>query len=603
MKKIFCILLSLTLVLNTVVCTYATDFGGSSGSFGKPTITLPPSKTEQLWNFMLKAMLQPYQALQDVYDFFNPYTPSDDDNSTAQKALEENVNQDENNYYINVNFFKTVNKKIQSNVHALDGYYLYDVNYSLSDFCSTNRYFKYLSDSERESLNTFFSSYDSVYCASYKNIDFAKESDFYFNGINSAEYLYIGDLNNVYIYSNSSASDKDYSDGFTYFVNSMLSISDCKLSLLSLGQFDLYNYFYVFNSPLKIFYSRQDVVNYLNKGRTYAPIFPEINLTIPKYYIDNSSTTTLPNIDLSGINIEGKTEVEIQAQIDLAMKNYFDKLLELSTKPTATPIPTSTPIPTATPSPTPTKKPATGTDPTPTPKPGITDIPTTPTPGGGNVDLSDTNNLLQKIYDWLVDFGKSHDTLAKTITDYIERNDGKLDEIIKAIDSLSKGEVTPEQNGCKYDFTALSEFLTTTWNESDKKFDTMIKLLEENNAYQQKLVNSLNEIKALLVTDTVLDLFKNRSSETANKAKEKFPTSLPWDVAMVVNSMSAEPQEINLTIPVKIESLHIDEEIHIDITGSEWEKLAKTCRYLLSLLFILYLIHLSRKLFFKGDDD
>ena len=131
----------------------------------------------------------------------------------------------------------------------------------------------------------------------------------------------------------------------------------------------------------------------------------------------------------------------------------------------------------------------------------------------------------------------------------------------------------------------------------------MIKLLEENNAYQQQLVDSLNEIKALLVTDTVLDLFKNRSSETANKAKEKFPTSLPWDVAMVVNSMSAEPQEINLTIPVKIESLHIDEEIHIDITGSEWEKLAKTCRYLLSLLFILYLIHLSRKLFFKGDDD
>lgn len=599
MKKIFCILLSLTLVLNTVVCTYATDFGGSSGSFGKPTITLPPSKTEQLWNFMLKAMLQPYQALQDAYDFFNPYTPSDDDNSTAQKALEENVNQDENNYYINVNFFKTVNKKIQSNVHALDGYYLIEPQYSYNKKVLEDKIYEYtncIDPANYSSFSDLYNKYDTMFLypeSRYKG-GYVYGFD-YFHG----KYYYYCDASGDVCCINPSTPSSVYN---TVYVYTPVGCARVYPLYYDLDVFLKKGIFFS-NSPFKIFYSKTDLNNYLNKGRTYAPMFPEINLTIPKYYIDNSSTTTLPNIDLSGINIEGKTEVEIQAQIDLAMKNYFDKLLELSTKPTATPIPTSTRIPTATPSPTPTKKPATGTDPTPTPKPGITDIPITPTPGGGNVDLSDTNNLLQKIYDWLVDFGKSHDTLAKTITDYIERNDGKLDEIIKAIDSLSKGEVTPEQNGCKYDFTALSEFLTTTWNDSDKKFDTMIKLLEENNAYQQKLVNSLNEIKALLVTDTVLDLFKNRSSETANKAKEKFPTSLPWDVAMVVNSMSAEPQEINLTIPVKIESLHIDEEIHIDITGSEWEKLAKTCRYLLSLLFILYLIHLSRKLFFKGDDD
>ena len=35
----------------------------------------------------------------------------------------------------------------------------------------------------------------------------------------------------------------------------------------------------------------------------------------------------------------------------------------------------------------------------------------------------------------------------------------------------------------------------------------------------------------------------------------------------------------------------------------EWEKLAKTCRYLLSILFILFMIHLSRKMFFNGGDD
>ena len=36
--------------------------------------------------------------------------------------------------------------------------------------------------------------------------------------------------------------------------------------------------------------------------------------------------------------------------------------------------------------------------------------------------------------------------------------------------------------------------------------------------------------------------------------------------------------------------------------AEEWVKLAKTCRYLLSILFVLYMVHLSRKFFSKGDD-
>lgn len=589
MKKIFCILLSLTLVLNTVVCTYATDFGGSSGTFETPAPTYipePPSKKFTTFlNGLMGFSMFPEEAGALGFSLFGGL--SDDDKGDVIENAQNNgdISQDENNYYINANFFKTVNEKIQSNVHALDGYYLIEPQYSYDKKVVLEKIYEYAKSdlSTNSSFSDFYNrnnimfmhpdsrwSGDHVIC-------FAKTQYYYYCTL-SGDINFFDPTTPSTVYTGSDARTcgnffRVYT--LTHTLNDFLN-----------------NDIFFSNSPFKIFYTKTDLDNYLNKGRTYAPVFPEINITIPKYYIDNSTTTNLPSIDLSGISFDGSTEADIQAQIDLALKNYIDKLLELSTRPTTTPVPTSTPIPTATPIPTPTTKPSIDTDPTPT-----------PTPGSGNVDLSDTNNLLQKIYNWLVKFGKSHDTLAQTITDYIEKNDGKLDEIITAIDSLSKGDETPEQNGCKYDFTALSEFLTSTWNESDQKFDTMIKLLEENNAYQQQLVDSLNEIKALLVTDTVLDLFKNRSSETANKAKEKFPTSLPWDVAMVVNSMSAEPQEINLTIPVKIESLHIDEEIHIDITGSEWEKLAKTCRYLLSLLFILYLIHLSRKLFFKGDDD
>ena len=116
------------------------------------------------------------------------------------------------------------------------------------------------------------------------------------------------------------------------------------------------------------------------------------------------------------------------------------------------------------------------------------------------------------------------------------------------------------------------------------------------------IVDSLNQIKALLVADTVLDVFRNRSNETANKAKEKFPTSLPWDIALVVNAFSAPPKEPVIELPIKIESMHIDEKIVVDLSSEEWVKLAKTCRYLLSILFVLYMVHLSRKFFSKGDD-
>ena len=151
--------------------------------------------------------------------------------------------------------------------------------------------------------------------------------------------------------------------------------------------------------------------------------------------------------------------------------------------------------------------------------------------------------------------------------------------------------------------TELYDFLTKLWNESDKKFDKMIDLLETNNKYQKKLIDSLNDIKAILVTQTVFDAFKNRSSETANKAKEKFPTSIPWDVAMILNAMSAEPQELKFSLPIQVKSFGINESIEIDLSSEEWAKLAKTCRYLLSITFILILIQLTRKLFSSGGDD
>ena len=224
--------------------------------------------------------------------------------------------------------------------------------------------------------------------------------------------------------------------------------------------------------------------------------------------------------------------------------------------------------------------------------------------------MKDTNDYLKQILEKVTsilqidtDFSKSFETVSQNLCKYLESNNEKLDQIITAINALSNGKTEDEVNGCKYDFTQLSQSLTSLWNDSDQKFDQMIKLLEENNKYQEKIIGDLNDIKAILIAQTVLDAFQNRSKETADKAKEKFPTSIPWDIAMIVNTFSAEPEPIKFELPIKVNSLNINETITVDLSTGEWEKLGKLCRYMLSVLFILFLIQLSRKLFSNGGDE
>lgn len=504
----------------------------------------------------------------------------------------------------NPTFTTELNQQLQDSVHALNGYYLFEpANSSLS-----------------ASIPILKSNFSSIYKGNEKKLSYVQSDSFnkelesfYKEGSITCVFTYFHNSDDS-LFSRFPYYITNYDAGFDY--NNYLYLSGGSLSLYNADSnrseiftsryFDVSDYGgfcnttgirytemfdciknsmdYAIGSPFRIFYSLQDLKNYLNNGkqRIYIPKLPSGGFKVSIKYINN--TTNLPDITYN-INTTNKTEVEIQNQFDTTFNNYLNDLNDFTDGGGGTTNPTPTP-----------SGGGSGGDfgdgTTPTPKPDFSDG-----------SLTDTNTLLQKILDKLTELSTNHDKLAKTITDYIQKNDGKLEEILIAIQALSDGKTETEQNGCKYDFTALSEYLTKLWNNSDQKFDEMVKLLEENNKYQQKLVDSLNEIKALLIADTVMDFFKDRSQETAEKAKDKFPTSIPWDISLVLNSMSAEPKNPKFSLPIKIESFKINETIDIDLSTDEWEKLAKTCRYILSVTFILFLIHLSRKLFSNGGDD
>lgn len=504
----------------------------------------------------------------------------------------------------NPTFTKELGEQVQNQVHALDGYWLFEPTHSFSELVPITK----------AKFHEKYSSYDIRYIfvdsdafdtsfLSFLN-DTCSVAFFPFKyGTGSSEHVsrlspYVLDKNvsgfdseyYIALYKNSpcifpkfgslsDAQDLHIYDPYINNAGTAIEKGDDGITGYRLYQYIYYSTENMYGSPFRIFYSFEDLQNFWNNGRTYAPQLPSTTISIPIKYINN--TTNLPDLSFNLDSLIGKAEADIQAGLDAQLKLYLDKLADVNINP-------DKPI-----------------NPTPTPDGGFTDG-TTPTPKpdfGDGSDLIDTNDWLKKIYEWLQSFGDTHSKFEKIITDYIEANDGKLDQIIEAINALSDGKTEDEKNGCKYDFTALSDFMTKLWNESDKKFDKMVELLEENNKYQKKLVNSLNEIKAILVTQTIMDVFQDRSQQTAEKAKDKFPTSLPWDIALVVNAMSAEPEKPQFNLPIQIKSLNINEEIHVDLASGEWEKLAKTCRYLLSILFILLMIQLSRKLFSNGGDD
>jgi hemerythrin len=512
---------------------------------------------------------------------------------------QKNVKTDGQYVYFDNDFTNNINIALQDKVHALDGYYLYepDYSYTFDNFCyvwnNLMGYKKDIKNYDTETLKSCISAFNMFSgCFLYKPKD-SSHRNYYFP---EDVYFY---LSGSFVICSDGSSEvaKIHRTDFPFQVfnyselDSRYYVSDLPSYLFTFNNKDAASkWCFLSKTPIKIFYSKQDLNNYLNKGRTYVPQLPSGGFKVNIKYINN--TTNLPDITYN-INTTNKTEVEIQNEYNTTLNNYLNDLNNFTDGSDNNPTPTPSGGGSG----------DFGDGSTPTPTPPLGD-------GGSDQDGDGSDGWLKKIYDQLVKLSDSvsqhyekEETFEDKLSKYLESHDKKLDAIVDAIDKLSQGKEEGEEKGCKYDYAELSDFMTKLWNDSDQKFDQMVELLKENNEYQEKMLSTLNSIKNILLAQTVMDAFKNRSSETANKAKEKFPTSVPWDIALIVNAMDAEPKAPVFELPIKIERLNIDEKITVDISSGEWEKLAKACRYMLSLLFVLFMVNLTRKLFFsKGDD-
>lgn len=593
MKKILCFLLTLLLVFNTTssYMVYAIGFQPSQEEvekFKQDLLAtgrwyegddgyLYPKDTaaDKLRKFIEHGITVPKLAGEGAIKIAEVLSSFFGNADNYQK----NVKTDGQYVYFDNDFTNNINIALQDKVHALDGYYLIEPNYdgTLVDYYEARPYYNLHEGDNFSILSSFASNYPTFVIA----------GDIHPVPANYVTYFDYNNNIRWYDLTQNTYVDKlpSLATNFNPYELSDGSIGSYYAKDVPKGSYR------TFGTPFKLFYSKQDLENYVNKGRTYIPQLPSGGFKVNIKYINN--TTNLPDITYN-ITTENKTETEIQNQYDTTINNYLNGLDDFTDG-------------------------GGGNNPTPTPSgggsgdfgDGSTPTPTPPLgDGGSDQDGDGSDGWLKKIYDQLVKLSDSvsqhfekEETFEDKMSKHLESHDKKLDAIVDAIDKLSQGKEEGEEKGCKYNYTELSDFMTKLWNDSDQKFDKMVELLKENNEYQEKMLSTLNSIKNILLAQTVMDAFKNRSSETANKAKEKFPTSVPWDIALIVNAMDAEPKAPVFELPIKIERLNIDEKITVDISSGEWEKLAKACRYMLSLLFVLFMVNLTRKLFFsKGDD-
>lgn len=101
--------------------------------------------------------------------------------------------------------------------------------------------------------------------------------------------------------------------------------------------------------------------------------------------------------------------------------------------------------------------------------------------------------------------------------------------------------------------------------------------------------------------ESVLEVLVDKFSGLANVSKTKFPFSLPWDMVAVFGVLAAEPQTPVFEFPIVIESIGFSYTIRMDLT--DFEALSKLSRSFFVLIFSLMLIRLTLLMTVRGDFD
>ena len=153
----------------------------------------------------------------------------------------------------------------------------------------------------------------------------------------------------------------------------------------------------------------------------------------------------------------------------------------------------------------------------------------------------------------------------------------------------------------------ILELQQANLNQNKTFFDSVID-------YLKKITHALTAGNIIDTLDTLLNLKDDADGlsdfvdgivgdiePTVSLMKTKFPTSIPWDIIAVISVMACEPQTPRFEIPVNIDIMGQKYEDVLVIDLEQFDRVARFGRALLSVMFTLWLLLVTKRLLYGGE--
>lgn len=249
----------------------------------------------------------------------------------------------------------------------------------------------------------------------------------------------------------------------------------------------------------------------------------------------------------------------------------------------------------------------------------------------GNQINKETNEKLDKIYEILQQIagslsggdsgGAGSDFDMNTLIQMLNNLQLSLDTMWKVDLKQIQSNLNTIVNDLKSDNADSKSILEDIYKTQQQILELQQANLNQNKTFFDSVIDYLKKITHALTAgniidtlDTLLNLKDDADGlsdfvdgivgdiePAVSLMKTKFPTSIPWDIIAVISVMACDPQTPRFEIPINIDIMGQKYEDVLVIDLEQFNRVARFGRALLSVMFTLWLLLVTKRLLYGGE--